>query len=440
MEDLDELLCSLLLPAALTALSLFFLFYLKGAPFRRPTVKNPASSSKKFRSVALALAGTLGVGNVTGIADALRRGGPGVLFWMWISSFAAMIVKYAEVVLLMHHKKRLFSRGELPRSPLGPMIYMKPPGAEVLFSLLGLCTGLTVGGGVQATAVSGAGSGFLGIPAAVSCAAIALPALIFILKGKRSLFALTSFLVPAASLLFVGACLVVIVKNAAGLPGTLASIFKGAFGGDAALHGSLAGAVTAMRFGIIRGLISNEAGCGTSPIAHAYSDASPHDQGRLGTVEVAIDTLLLCTLCGLMILLSRARLDPIPSVTVRNALRSVFGRTADVCLYAALFVFAFATLLCWSLYIECFASRLFLKLKRRDAAVKAAQILFCLFVSLSFLAGEELLWKLSDFFTAGMTLFNLAYLFIGRKELASEIPGTRKKSAASRGSPPDAAP
>lgn len=409
MEKILSFFCSFVLPAALTASALFFLFYLKGYPFRRVPGGARGGNASSFRAVTMALAGTLGVGNITGVADAVMKGGAGVLFWMWISSLAAMVVKYAEIVLLMR-KCRAASD---PGAPVGPTVYMRPAGAAVLFALFGLLAGFTVGSGLQATAVCRAAGLFFPLPPLLFSASLGLSALFFILRGKHTLFALTSVLVPAMSFLYVGMCLAVIVRGAQGVPSALFEIFRGAFGFETAARGCTATAFCALRFGVIRGLLSNEAGCGTAPIAHAHASALPERQGKLGVWEVAVDTLLLCTLTGLTLLLSGASADE-PTRAVGRALSGVFGRSSGVLLTLALFVFAFATLLCWSVYLDSFVSFLFRRSRRRKAAVAAARILFCLFACCACFIDEDLLWTLSDLAVCGMTLINLIYLFVNR--------------------------
>ena len=211
-------------------------------------------------------------------------------------------------------------------------------------------------------------------------------------------------------------CLSVILRNAAGLPGVLRSVFQSAFTPSCALRGGTVSAFTALRFGVIRGLLSNEAGCGTAPIAHARSDASDSSaQAALGVVEVAVDTLLLCSLTGFAVLLVPSDISS-PFGAVSFALASVFGKAANGALFLALFFFAFATLLCWSFYLEAFVR--FLSAKK--AAIPISKALFCIVCGLAPLIPEEVLWQIADFSVGAMTLLNLVFLFRNRKILSKE--------------------
>ncbi len=419
MEKINSFLSGVFLPIFLLIVSVFFLIYLKGKPFRgfrkllRHSEKGmaPEKKSSAYKALAMALAGTLGVGNITGVADALQKGGAGVLFWMWVSALGAMVVKYAEVLLAMRTRRSF--RGEIMG---GAMFYIQPKIIASLFSLLGVLCAFSVGSGLQATAAGQAWSALFSFSPLPLCLFLSLLTAFCIFRKTTLLFSLTARLVPLMSGIYILLCLSVILRNASGMPGVFRSIFQGAFSPSCALRGGMVSAFTTLRFGIIRGLLSNEAGCGTAPIAHTRSDTSDSSaQAALGVVEVAVDTLLLCSLTGFAVLLVPSNISS-PFGSVSFALASVFGKAANGALFLALFFFAFATLLCWSFYLEAFVR--FLSAKK--AAVPLSKALFCTVCGLAPLIPEETLWQIADFAVSAMTLLNLFFLFRNRRILSGE--------------------
>ena len=412
IEKLNAALSGLLLPAALTAGAIFLLFYLKGLPFRGLAARLRAGARRgrgtSLRATAMALAGTLGVGNITGVADAVGNGGAGVLFWMWLSALSAMVIKYAEILLLMRRKKAL-SPGP---APLSPACYMRPRAVGALFAVCGLCAAFTVGSSLQTTALAQAFSESFGLPAALPCLMTGLLALFCVFRNKKELFALTALFIPLFSLLYLLLCAAVILQNRGELPQVFRAVFRGAFDFRAAAGGLSVSAWTALRYGVIRGLLSNEAGCGTAPIAHAHANADPSFQASFGVIEVAVDTLLLCTATGLAVLLCPFP-GASPAAAVSFALSSVFGGAARYLLPAALFCFAFATVLCWSLYLEAFSAVLF----RGGAAAAVLKAALCVCCACAFLFREDFLWQAADLAVCLMTLINLYFLCARRREL-----------------------
>lgn len=420
VEKLNFLLSGVILPLLLLFSAIVFLFVLRGVPFRHPRrflrglrssgARNAVSPSK---ALMLALAGTLGVGNIVGVADALRRGGPGVLFWMWVSSFAAMTVKYAEVLLASATRR---SVGKELRG--GAMYYITPRALASVFCLFGILCGFSVGGSVQSLAFGEAAQSAFGgkMPLyTVIFAAVALFC-IFFSRGRAS--AIASAAVPVMTFLYVALTLSVILRRASALPSVFASIFDSAFSFKAAAGGCVGGGLVALRFGVIRGLLSNEAGCGTAPIAHARSSSqSAAAQAWLGVPEVAIDTLLLCSLTGLALLCRPdALLAPTPMGAVTTALSDVFGRCAAPLLAVSIFAFALATVLCWSVYLEAFS--FFLLPDRRFTA--SLLLLFCLALAAAPIFPEKTVWDLSDLSVCLMTLVNLVFLIRHRRFIEKE--------------------
>ena len=322
-----------------------------------------AGGTSPFRALTVALAGTLGVGNISGVAIALALGGAGAVFWMWVSAGCAMIVKYSEIVLAVYHRDE--RDGEVHG---GAMYYIKYglkkrgfasflAGAFASFCIF---SSLSTGSVIQVNAVSEAFYGCFGIPhASVGILMALLCALALFSKRKDMISDITVKLVPLMSLLFILLSVLIIMTNVGMLPEILRSIIEDAFTPSSAI-GGVGGYVFSrgVRFGVTKGLFSNEAGCGTSTIAHAQANSSsPKSQGVWGIFEVFFDTVVLCTLTALVLLICYGNAVPDEGGGVMVALSaygSALGNGAKYALAVAIFMFAYATLICWAYYgCEC---------------------------------------------------------------------------------------
>ncbi len=423
-----------LIPVCLLLGGVFFLIYLRGRPLISPrgmirALKKPSvNGMSPFRAVTLALAGTLGVGNIVGVANAILIGGAGAVFWMWISALLAMILKYGEILLAVKHRKTgrdgshyggaayyiraCFSRKRLPK--FGAIL-------SAVFSLLIILDAFTMGCVIQVNAVVSAFDGIFGIPA-LPCGllllAITAPVIV---KGARGISALTEYLVPIMSAGYLILSIAVLwIRHDAILP-ILGRIFGEAFS-PAGAAGGVVGFLTskALRVGTMRGLLSNEAGCGTAPTAHAASGTdSPAAQGVWGIFEVFVDTILLCTLTALVILavfpdLHDFGLSPV-MMTVK-AYSAVLGSWSEIFFAAAIFCFGYATVICWAGYgLE--SVRAVTSKKRYTVLYFLA---FCLCIPVGAAMAPNAVWSLSDFAIAALTAINLAVLFLMRKEIKEE--------------------
>ena len=362
MEWLNKYIFGVGVPLLLFLAAIFFLIKLRGLPLIRP-VKMIRSMFKKREGVGvspvavvlLALAGTLGVGNIVGVAIAIAVGGAGAVFWMWVSAIMAMMLKYAEVLLAVLHRR---SRGEEYYG--GAMYYMrdlfagrKRFGAGLLFSgafaLLCIINACSMGCVIQSNSISEAFYGIVGVPKlAVGVAVGLLSALVFFGKGRK-IFSVTEKLVPIVSILYFAMAAIVICSSLERVPQVLSDIVRSAFRAESALGGFFGFFLSkALRFGTIRGLLSNEAGCGTAPIAHASANAdSPAEQGFFGLREVFIDTIVLCTMTALVILLNWDRASEFtdnPIMMTFSGFSAVLGRASELLLCISVFLFAFATI------------------------------------------------------------------------------------------------
>ena len=384
---------------------------------------------------SVALAGTLGVGNVTGVAAALAAGGPGALFWMWVAAFLAMPVKYAEITLA----GATAVQGE--RRHGGAMYYVQTAfrgrtgrAMAVVFTLFCLFAMVTLGGMVQSHAAAEAVSGVFGVPPLATGVLLAVGVGAVLWRGADRVETFCARLMPLLCALFVGASLAVIFRRIGALPAVLLSVLRGAFDFRAAAGGIGASVfLAALRAGFMRGLISNEAGCGTAPLAHAAAHAkTPAQQGFWGVFEVFVDTVLLCTLTGLCVLLSGSMTAGDGTLSALSAFLPL-GAAAGPLFALLLLVFAFATLLCWAHYGgECLY--FLTKKEKADRRVVPAVALSSV---LGALLAPDLVWSLTDAAVAGMTLVNLAALWRCRRVVAWETEaffraGDKARAAADR--------
>ena len=432
LEFLCKYVTGTALPILLISTGVFFLFYLRFCIFkkRKKQRRSVTGAVSPLSALSVALAGTLGVGNITGVAGALLLGGLGSVFWMWVCALAAMVLKFAEILLGIRHRRRngaefyggaqyymedFFSKNKRPF--LARFV-------PVLFSLLCVLTSLSMGSMLQTNAAGFAFSEISGLPALPVAAVITVAAGVVILLGKRDISPLTRVIIPLMTLLYTVMCAAVIILGRGRLGSVFSEIFEGAFslksGGAGVAGFTLAQAV---RYGAVRGLISNEAGCGTAPMAHCTADAqSPFDQGRLGAVEVFIDTVLLCTLTALTVGIvfpaqSLVEFGGSEAALVNSAFCAVLGRSAGIALSVALFFFAFATVICWGFYGA--ESLGYITKSKTVHAYFKATYLICTFAG-GFNVGR-LVWQISDLALGTMALINLCVLLLMRKEIKDEV-------------------
>lgn len=388
------------------------------APFQGGGEKGGLSA---FSALSGALAGTLGIGNIAGVAGALLLGGPGSIFWMAASALLCMALKFAETVLAMRYRSKNM-RGETVG---GPMYYMraglKMPGMAALFCLMCIAVSLFGTGNVtQIATVADAVQDTFGMDGLWVSAACALVIAGMTGGSVRRLGRAFALLTPLMSLAFAGAALAVILKNPGRLPGAVSEIFRCALTPAAAAGGVGAYSVlAAMKYGIARGVFSNEAGMGSSPIIHAASGSAPVRQGLCGAFEVFFDTAVMAVLTALAILCSGVSLDAKDGTELMAAaLCCVFGAQAGRVLTGMLAVFAVSSVPCWYFYGERCVEYL---AKRRPAfwrrLYRAAFFLLMLLCPRMRLGA---LWQLSDTLNGLMALPNLIAICMLSREVAGE--------------------
>ena len=380
-----------------------------GAVFKDRSVTKTKDSKAltPFQALTTALSGTIGTGNIVGTATALIAGGPGALFWMWVSALFGMMTKFAEIALAVRFRYRS-ENGEWIG---GPMVYLErgfgSRGLAVLFAVLCTLASFGLGCGTQANSIAGAFRETFGIDVRVTGILLALSSAAVILGGVRRIGKVTEKLVPFMTLAYVLGGLFLIVLHASTLPDVFRAVLSGAFNVRAA-GGGVGGYVfaQAMRFGVSRGVFTNEAGLGSSAIAHASADTKePVRQAMWGCFEVFTDTILMCTVTAFVILGSGLDLSaPYENGIALSiaAFATGFGRVSGIFLSIMVTLFAFSTICGWSHYGRLCSTYLFGR--RAETPFKLIYIA-CAF--LGSLVNADLIWKLGDVLNGLMAVPNL---------------------------------
>ena len=349
-------------------------------------------------------------GNITGCATALVSGGPGALFWVWVSAFLGMATIYAEAVLAQKYKTTV--DGHVTG---GPIYYIRAAfrgrfGRFLagFFSLAIILALGFMGNMVQSNSIGDAFHNAFGISKPVVGVIIAAVAAFIFLGGVTRIASVTEKLVPVMAAFYIVGCVVILGMNAAALPNAFAQIFVLAFRPQA-MAGGLAGVTVqqAMRFGVARGLFSNEAGLGSTPHAHALAKVErPQDQGAVAIVSVFIDTFVILTLTGLVLITSGLIPDGLTGTALTQAAFSqAFGPFGQVFIAICMLFFAFSTILGWYFFGEVNFKALF-----GARALPVYSVIVVLFVLVGSSLKVDLVWALADFFNGLMAIPNLIAL------------------------------
>ena len=420
MEILLGFLCGKIMPFLLMFLGMFFAFKLNFFYILHPvkTMKQTLKGQRSgFKSLSVALAGTLGVGNIVGVASAISMGGAGSIFWMWLSALFAMSVKYAEVYLAMIYRKEKNTvfYGGAPyyiKEGLNAKIGLKPAYLlSIIFALFCVINSLTTGNLVQVNSVSS----ILPISPLLFGIVFTIFAFFVISGGLTRISTITAVLIPLMSVIYILICVIIIGKEFIQIPSIIKTIFLDAFSIKSAFGGFVGyGISAAIRFGVSRGVLSNEAGCGTSPAAHASSkNTDPHAQACLGIFEVFVDTILLCTLTAFVILLSNQASPQSPMALVIGAFEEHTGKLGGGLISFLSIFFAFATVICQYFY-GC-ESLYYITNKKFPKVVFT--FIFCLVIIIGSVLPMNIMWQISDLAIAVMTIINLTCLFLLRNHI-----------------------
>ena len=362
-----------------------------------------------FAALMTALAATVGIGNIVGVATAISLGGPGAVFWMWMTGFVGMATKYAEAVLAVKYREK----GEHGMRG-GPMYYLANgaglPKLAWFFALFTALATFGIGNMTQANAVASIFQSTFGIEPWLTGTVLTLLTGLVILGGIKSIGRFTSLLVPFMILGYIGASLVVLALNVAEIPHALGLIFYHAFN-PAAASGGFAGSMVAasIRYGIARGVFSNESGLGSAPIAAAAARTQdPVKQALVSMTQTFIDTLVVCTMTALVILTSHAWLDGVaPGQLTSASFGETLGHTGVVIVAVATALFAYSTLIGWNYYgekaIEYLAGR---------RAIAPYRVVFVVMVIVGAMMKLEFVWNFSDLMNGMMAIPNIVGLLL----------------------------
>ena len=374
-----------------------------------------------FQAVCTALAATVGTGNIAGVAGAIAIGGPGAIFWMWVSALFGMCTKYAEVTLAVHYRE-INANGELVG---GPMYYIKNGLSKkwhwlaYLFAAFGVLTVFGTGNATQVNTITTAiNSALLNYnvisESAVSTSNLIIGIIIAILIAMILLGGIkriTEKLVPFMALLYILLGLGVILLNIQNVPAVFASIFRGAFQPRAVTGGIVLSMFTSLKKGVSRGIFSNEAGLGTGSIAHACADTKkPVKQGMFGIFEVFTDTIVICTLTALVILCSGVAVDYGKAAGAELTIlgfTSTYGSWVSIFTAVAMCCFAFSTAVGWGLYGARCIEFLF-----SEKVIKPFMVIYSLVAILGATANLGLMWSIAETFNGLMAIPNLIALFL----------------------------
>ena len=436
LEFFNESVVGVLTAVMLLSVGVFFSIKLRFFYVRHP-VKILKSMFKResgqgvspFRAVMLALAGTLGVGNIAGVASSIAIGGYGSVFWMWISALVAMVLKYAEITLAISHRRRDRESGE-PYG--GAQYYIKDTlsrrGLKVsgkilagIFALLCIVNSVTMGCMLQANAVSTSFEGVLDIKPWIIGAIVAILCCFVITGNARWVSGFCERTVPLMTLGYIGVSLAVVWVRRDSLGDVFGLIFADACGFDSAAGGVIGFLMSSkLRAGVMRGLVSNEAGCGTAPTAHASSRVTlPSRQGIWGIFEVFVDTILLCTLTAVVIILAGEDVLAFADNPMMIAIKSyslALGEWSEYYMCASVMFFAFATMVCWAHY----GKESLRAVTKNRAAAPIFIVLFCLFVFVGSVSAPSLAWLVADLSIGIMTIINLPILCANSREIKLE--------------------
>ena len=368
-----------------------------------------------FQALMTALAATVGTGNIVGVATAIALGGPGALFWMWITGLVGMATKFSEAMLSVRFRG-VDRRGEQAG---GPMYYLargirwQPLGRILgwLFALFAAVAAFGIGNMVQSNSVADAIHDSFGVEPWVSGLLIAVLAGAVILGGIKSIGRFTGFFVPVMIVAYMVGSGIILALNAGQIPAALGEVFRGAFSGTAAGGGFAGVAVAqAIRFGVARGIFSNESGLGSAGIAAAAAQTrEPVRQAMVSMTQTFIDTLVVCTFTGLTILVSgawREGLNGAP-LTQEAFSRGLPGEWGGLIVTVSLAMFAFSTILGWSYYGEKSIEYLL-----GEWSVLPYRLLFTVVVFLGAVSRLEFVWSVSDVMNGLMALPNLVGLLL----------------------------
>jgi alanine or glycine:cation symporter, AGCS family len=370
-----------------------------------------------FAALMTALAATVGIGNIVGVATAITLGGPGAVFWMWVTGLVGMATKYSEAVLAVKYREKgpHGMRG-------GPMYYLSKgaglPWLGTLFAVFTAFAAFGIGNMTQVNATAKIFEATFHIPSLTTGIVLTLLTGLVILGGIKSISKFTSFLVPMMIVVYVGCSLLVLALNISEVPQAFGLIFYHALN-PAAATGGFAGATiaAAMRFGIARGVFSNESGLGSAPIAAAAARTSdPVKQALVSMTQTFIDTLVVCTMTALVILTASGWTQGIGAAELTSfSMAETLGPIGNVIVALSIALFAYSTVIGWNYYGEKAIEFLF-----GPRAINPYRVVFTMAVMVGALTSLEFVWNFSDLMNGMMAIPNLIGLLLLSKIIKQE--------------------
>ncbi|MDO5629653.1 MAG: sodium:alanine symporter family protein [Mobilicoccus sp.] len=364
-----------------------------------------------FQAVSTALASTVGTGNVVGVATAITVGGPGAVFWMWVSAFFGMMTKYAEIVLALKYRE-VNAQGKFVG---GPMYYLRNGLRQgwlaVIFAVFAALATFGIGNMTQANSIATAVQTSFGVDRWITGLALVVFTAVVILGGIKSIAGVTEKLVPFMAIAFITLSLVLLALHLGEIIPSLVLVVHAAFDPQAALGGVVGFTLAqAVRMGIARGVFSNEAGLGSAPIAHAAANTTePVEQGMWGIFEVFVDTIIICTMTALVILTTGVWDQGYEgaALTIAAFNHGLPGTIGGMFLTVSLAMFAYSTILGWSYYGEKSLEFLFRRIGGVRAAITTYRVFFVGAVFVGAVGGLELIWGIADTLNGLMAIPNL---------------------------------
>lgn len=375
-------------------------YALKLAFSRNQDEKAPGDISQ-FQALMTALAATIGTGNIAGVATAVVLGGPGAIFWMWASALVGMATKYAEGLLAIKYRFK-DENGEMSG---GPMHYIERglnmKWLAMSFAFFGMIAALGTGCSVQSNSVAHAINDTFGVPGWLTGLALCLITALVVIGGIKKIARAASLIVPVMALLYVAGGLVIILSNIDRLLPAIILIFTDAFTGAAVAGGAVG---TVIRYGVARGVFSNEAGLGTAPIAAAAAKTDvPVKQALVSMTGTFIDTIVVCSITGLALVMGGLYTTGVTGAALTSqTFNALLPGPGGWIVTIGLIFFAYSTILGWSFYGEKCAQYLL-----GQRAVYPYRIVFIIFVMLGTVASLDLVWAVSDVFNGLMAFPNL---------------------------------
>ncbi|QFG00203.1 sodium:alanine symporter family protein [Psychrobacillus glaciei] len=371
--------------------------------FSKKHDKTAEGDISQFQALTTALAATVGTGNIVGVATAVVLGGPGAIFWMWFSAFFGMATKYSEAILAVRFRVK-DSKGQMAG---GPMYYLehglKQKWLAVLFAIFGAIAAFGIGNGTQSNSVAGVVKSTFGLDTWITGVVLTIFTALVILGGIKSIGNVTAIFVPVMALFYLLAGIIVMVMNITAIPDAFATIFKMAFSAEAATGGAIGAAI---RYGIARGVFSNEAGLGSAPIAAAAARTDlPGRQALVSMTQVFLDTFLICSITGVTIVMSGMYKD---TSLAANQLTSAsfghfLGNFGPYVVAIGLIFFASSTIFGWAYYGE----KCFQYLFKNPSLLIIYRIAFVIMVFIGSVVSLDLIWTFSDITNALMAIPNL---------------------------------